>query len=397
VGGMDAYRPEENLRVMKVQEVILRAVSGQMSWLDAADILRWSPRTLRRWRWRYEHYGYDGLFDRRRRRPSPRRVPLKSAERVLRLYREEYADFNVRHFHEKLVEEHGIQLSYQWVKEALQTAGLVARRRRGSVHRMARERRPLRGMLVYVDGSTHAWLPGQTWKQDLIAFLDDATGEVYEAFLCPEEGTLPVLAGLKTVLQAQGLFCSLYTDRGSHFFHTDQADGPVDRTRLTQVGRALAQLGIEHIPSYSPEARGRMERFFGTWQGRLPQELRKARCTSIEEANDFIRQRMIPWHNRKLAVPPPEEGSAFVPVGGADLDGILCVVEERVVNHDNTVSWQNRKLQIPPVAGRVTLAKCKVRICEHVDGTLSVRLGPRPVAWFDAQRRPLQAKELLAA
>jgi len=167
--------------------------------------------------------------------------------------------------------------------------------------------------------------------------------------------------------------------------------------RLTQVGRALAQLGIEHIPSYSPEARGRMERFFGTWQGRLPQELRKARCTSIEEANVFIRQQMIPWHNRKLAVPPPEEGSAFVPAGDADLDGILCVVEERVVNNDNTVSWHNRKLQIPPVAGRRTLAKCRVRVCEHVDGRLSLRLGPRPVAWFDAQRRPLQAKELLAA
>ncbi len=394
---MDAYRPEETLRVMKVQEVILRAVSGQISWLDAADILRWSPRTLRRWRRRYERYGYDGLFDRRRRRPSPRRVPLRTAERVLRLYRQEYADFNVRHFHEKLVEQHGIRLSYQWVKEALQTAGLVARRRRGSVHRLARERRPLRGMLVHADGSTHAWLPGQIWKQDLIAFLDDATGEVYEAFLCPEEGTLPVLAGLKSVLEAHGLFCSLYTDRGSHFFHTTQADGPVDRVRLTQVGRALAQLGIEHIPSYSPQARGRMERFFGTWQGRLPQELRKAHCNSIEEANAFIHRHMIPWHNRQLAVPPLEEGSAFVPAGGADLDGILCVVEERVVNHDNTVSWQNRKLQLPPVAGRSTLAKCTVRVCEHVDGRLSVRLGPRPVAWFDAQRRPLQAKELLAA
>lgn len=394
---MEAYGREENLRVMKVQEVILRAVSGQISWLDAADILRWSPRTLRRWRRRYERDGYDGLFDRRKRRPSPRRVPLKLAARVLRLYREQYADFNVRHFHEKLVEEHGMALSYQWVKEALQTAGLVARRSRRTVHRLARERRPLRGMLIHVDGSTHAWLPGQTWQQDLIAFLDDATSEVYEAFLCEEEGTMPVLAGLKSVIGTQGLFCGLYTDRGSHFFHTEHAQGPVDRVRLTQVGRALAQLGIEHIPSYSPQARGRMERFFGTWQGRLPQELRRAGCTTIEEANDFIRQRMIPWHNRKLAVPPAEAGSAFVPAGGADLEGILCVVEERVVHLDNTVSWQNRKLQLLPVAGRATLAKCQVRVCEHVDGILSVRLGPRPVGWFDLQGRRLEPRQLLAA
>jgi transposase len=390
------FGSEEQLKVMKVQEVICRAMSGKIGWLDAAEVLRWSPRTLRRWRWRYEQYGYDGLFDRRKRRPSPRRVPMKTAERVLRLYRQEYADFNVRHFHEKLLEEHGIELSYQWVKCALQTAGLVAKRTRQSPHRLQRERRPLRGMMLHVDGSTHCWLPGQSWKQDLIALLDDATGEVYSASLVPEEGTLTVMAGLKEVIEQQGLFCSLYSDRGSHFFYTDQAGGAVDKTRLTQIGRALAQLGIEHIPSYSPQARGRMERFYGTWQGRLPQELRKAGITEMEPANEFIRRKMIPWHNRKLAVAPKEEGSAFVPAQGADLDGILCVVEDRVVNNDNTVSWGRRRLQLEPVGWRCSLAKCRVKVCEHIDGRLSVRFGPKLVGWFAAQGQS-QIPALLAA
>lgn len=394
---MTGFSSEEQLKVMKVQEVIARAMSGQISWLEAAEILRWSPRRLRRWRWRYEQYGYDGLFDRRKRRPSPRRVPMATAERVLRLYREEYRDFNVRHFHEKLGEEHGIELSYQWVKCALQTAGLVEKRRREQPHRRQRERRPMRGMLLHVDGSTHGWLPGQSWKQDLIAFLDDATSEVYCAYLAEEEGTLSVLGGLKEVIQEQGLFCSLYTDRGSHFFYTEEAGGAVQKERLTQIGRALAQLGIEHIPSYSPQARGRMERFFETWQGRLPQELRKAGIRETEAANEFIRQKMIPWHNRKLAIAPREQGSAFVPAAGADLDGILCVVEDRVVNNDNTVSWGKRKLQLEPVGWRSSLAKCRVKVCEHVDGRLSVRYGPRVVGWYGGQGQPLSAALLKAA
>lgn len=393
---MMEFGSEEQLKVMKVQEVICRAMSGKISWLEASEILRWSPRTLRRWRWRYEQHGYDGLFDRRKRRPSPRRVPMKTAERVLRLYRQEYGDFNVRHFHEKLLEEHGIELSYQWVKCALQTAGLVPKRTRQSPHRLQRERRPMRGMMLHVDGSTHCWLPGQSWKQDLIALLDDATGEVYSAHLVPEEGTLTVMAGLKEVIERQGLFCSLYSDRGSHFFYTDEAGGAVDKTRLTQIGRALAQLGIEHIPSYSPQARGRMERFYGTWQGRLPQELRKAGITEMEPANEFIRRKMIPWHNRKLAVAPKEEGNAFVPAQGADLDGILCVLEDRVVNNDNTVSWGRRRLQLEPVGWRSSLAKCRVKVCQHIDGRLSVRFGPKIIGWFAAQHQS-QAPGLLEA
>jgi transposase len=363
---------------MKVQEVIMRAMSGELQWFEAAEIIGVSCRTMRRWKGRYEAHGYDGLFDRRCQRPSPKRVPVERVQEVLRLYREEYKGFNVSHFHDKLVEDHGISLSYEWVKKALQTAGLVSRGRKRGQHRKRRERRPLKGMLVFCDGSTHEWmplLPGQT--QDLIIYLDDATNEVFSAYLVEEEGTLTCMHGLLQVIEEQGLFCSLYTDRGSHFFHTPKVGGPVDKSRLTQIGRALAQLGIEHIPSYSPEARGRMERLFGTWQGRLPQELRKAGIRTMEQANRYIAKKFLPWYNRTLTVQPREHGNAFVPSGDTDLHAIICVQHERVVQKDNTVTLGRLCLQIAPAQWRVSFAKCRVKVCEHLDGTLSVRYGPR--------------------
>ena len=370
---------------MKVQEVFTRAMSGQISWLDAAEILRWSPRTVRRWRWRYEQFGYSGLYDRRQKRPSPKRVPMKAAEKVLRLYREKYSGYNVKHFHEKLREDHEIKLSYQWVKVALQTAGLVPKGTRQEKHRLRRERRPLKGMMIFVDGSTHHWLPGSKFRQDLILFLDDADNEVYTAYLADEEGTRTVLPGLKEMIGQYGLFCSLYTDRGSHFFHTPKAGGPVDKVQLTQLGRILAQLGIEHIPSYTPQARGRIERLFQTWQGRLPQELASAEITTLEGANEYIRRKFIPWHNRHLKVKAAETGNAFVPCLHADLDGICCVQEERHVNNDNTVNFGKLRLQILPVNWKSSLARCAVRVCDHLDGRLSLRYGPRVLGWYDAQ------------
>lgn len=373
---MVRYAQDAVERAMKVQEVILRAASGKLQWFEAAEILGISCRTMRRWKTRYELHGYDGLFDRRNRRPSPKRVPMEQVQQVLRLYRDAYQGFNVKHFHEKLVEEHGIRLSYAWVKVALQTAGLVRKGRRRVAHRQRRERRPMRGMMLFCDGSTHAWLPLAGQTQDLIAFIDDATSEVYEAYLVPEEGTLSVMAGLKAILQREGIFCSLYTDRGSHFFHTPKVDGPVDKSRVTQIGRALQRLGIEAIPSYSPQARGRMERFFGTWQGRLPQELCRAGITTMEAANAFIRQKMIPWHNRKLAVAPTEPGHTFVPCSNVDLDEILCIQHERVVQSDNTVVLEHVRFQIPPHPSRPSFARCTVRVCEHLDQTVSVRCGP---------------------
>ena len=367
-------------RAMKVQEVILRAISKQIHWFEAAKILGLSARQLRRLYYRYKNYGYDGLYDRRTGKPSPRRVPLAVAEQVFALYREKYFDFSVRHFHEKLWEEHGILLSYSWVKLALQGAGLVDQARQRGVHRRRRERRPMVGMMLHIDGSRHRWLGGEQWH-DLIVVLDDASSEIYYAQLVEEESTVTVLTALREVVEQRGIFCSLYSDRGSHFWLTPKAGEMVDRQRLTQVGRAMRELGIEMIPAYSPQARGRSERNFGTWQRRLPQELRLRGIRTREEANRFLRESYITEFNRKFAVAAQPE-SAFVPVGGKDLERIFTLQHERVVNRDNTISFANRVLQIERTRWRGTLAGCRVVMCEHLDGSLTVYYGPHVVGRF---------------
>jgi hypothetical protein len=339
---------------------------------------------MRRWKQRYEKHGYDGLVDRRRGKPSPKRVPLKVAEEVLQLYGEKYADLNVRHFHEKLREVHGMELSYTWVKLALQGAGLVKKGRKRGVHRKRRPRRPLPGMLLHLDGSRHRWFQDDRWY-DLIEVLDDATSETYYAQLVEEESTRTVMAALKEVVEKKGRFCALYSDRASHFFETPRAGGSVDAGRPTQVGRALKALGIQMIPAYSPQARGRGERRFGTWQGRLPQELRLAGITTQEEANRFLRERYVAEMNGKFAVPAGQSGHAFVPVGGHDLELIFSVQTERTVDNDNTVAMGERVWQIERTRWRGTLAGCRVTICEHLDGKVSIVYGPHVVGCYTAQ------------
>ena len=295
---------------MKLQDVLLKAMAKKITWWEAAEIIGVTDRSMRRWRERLELEGYSGLVDRRKGKPSDRRVPLAKVEQVLRLYRETYFDLNIRHFHEKLGEEHGIELSYTWVQKALQGAGLVARGRKRRKHRRRRERRPLPGMLLHIDGSKHQWFGDERWY-DLIVILDDATSEIYYAQLVEEESTRTVMAGLREVIEAKGLFCALYSDRGSHFFVTPKAGEKVDKHRLTQVGRAMKELGVQMIPAYSPQARGRSERSFGTWQGRLPQELRLAGINRLEQANAFLREQYVAAFNEKFAVEAAEKGSAF--------------------------------------------------------------------------------------
>ena len=270
-------------RMMKLQDVILKAMAKKITWIEAAEIAGMSVRNMQRKRQAYQDYGYDGLFDQRRGKRSYHRVPMEIAEQVLALYQGKYFDLNVRHFHEKLKEENDIQLSYSWVKQALQGAGLVPRRKKRGTHRRRRPRRPMAGMLLHIDGSKHRWLCDDRYY-DLIVILDDATSEIYYAQLVEEESTRTVMAALRDVIERKGVFCALYSDRGSHFFVTPKAGEPVDKTRLTQVGRALKELGVQMIPAYSPQARGRMERSYGTWQGRLPQELRLAGIGTVEEA-----------------------------------------------------------------------------------------------------------------
>lgn len=373
---------------MKLQDVLLKAMAKKITWWAAAEIIGVSDRTMRRWRERLVEHGYSGLADRRKGKRSFRRVPLKTVEEVLGLYREKYCDFNVRHFHEKLREEHGIELSYTWVYQALVGAGLVQKRRKRKPHRRRRERRPLPGMLLHIDGSKHRWFQDDRWY-DLLVILDDATSEIYYAQLVEEESTRTVMAGLREVIEKQGVFCSLYSDRGSHFFVTPKAGEKVDKHRLTQVGRALKELGVQMIPAYSPQARGRSERNFGTWQGRLPQELRIAGIASLEAANQFLRERYIGELNGKFQVKAAESGTAFRRCSRRDLDWIFTVQTERVVAKDNTVGIGERSWQIEKSRFRHTLAGCTVTIHEHLNGRISIRYGPHVVGQFDTQGRSL--------
>ncbi|HEX5424807.1 MAG TPA: ISNCY family transposase [Candidatus Acidoferrales bacterium] len=373
---------------MKVQEVMLQAMGKKITWWQAAEILGISDRHMRRWRERYEQFGFRGLFDRRRGRPSVKRVPPAVIERVLALYRGRYFDLNVRHFHEKLLSEHQIGLSYSWVKGILQGAGLVARGRKRGVHRKRRLRRPLPGMLLHLDGSRHRWLGDERWH-DLIVILDDATSEIYYAQLVEEESTATVMAALREVIERQGLFCALYSDRGSHFWLTPKAGEEVDRERVTQVGRALRELGIRMIPAYSPQARGRSERNFGTWQGRLPQELRLHSIQTVEAANTFLREQYIAVFNERFRVEAAQAGSAFTVGRRRDLESVFSLQLERTVSRDNTVSFQNFALQIQPVRWRGTLAGCTVTVHQHLDGTLSLCYGPHRIGCYNPQGWPL--------
>jgi hypothetical protein len=309
-------------------------------------------------------------------------------EKVFALYREKYFDLNVQHFHEKLQAEHGIELSYTWVKQALQGAGLVARGRKRGAHRKRRQRRPLPGMLLHIDGSRHQWFQDERWY-DLIVILDDATSEIYYAQLVEEESTATVMAGLKEVIERKGVFCALYSDRGSHFWLTPKVGGKVDYHRRTQVGRALHELGIQMIPAYSPEARGRSERNFGTWQGRLPQELRLRRLGTLEAANRFLREDYMAEFNRRFQIAPRQRGNAFVPCRSRDLERIFSLQFERSVNRDNTVSFQNLSLQIERVRWRATLAGCQD---QHLNGTLSLTHGPHCLGRYDGGGTPLSAQ-----
>ena len=378
-------------RAMKIQEVMLRAMAKRITWWQAAEIIGIGCRQMRRWRQRYEEDGYDGLRDRRRGRVSEKRVALAQVEEVLRLYQEQYFDFNVRHFHEKLGAEHGIKLSYTWVKLALQGAGLVKKGRKRGVHRKRRPRRPLPGMLLHIDGSQHQWFCDHRWY-DLIVIMDDATSKVYYAQLVEEESTRTVMAGLRTVIEQQGLFCSLYSDRASHFFLTPKAGEAVNHDRLTQVGRALKELGIQMIPAYSPQARGRSERGFGTWQGRLPQELRQRGITTPEAANRFLREEYIAEFNQRFSISASERGTAFVPLRRKDLELVFSIQHERVVARDNTVSFANRLWQLERSKLRATLAGCRVTIHEHLDETVSITFGPHLVGRFNHEAVLLVAK-----
>jgi transposase len=373
---------------MRFEDVYGRFGVGRLSCEAAAELLGVSVSGFFRWRRRYEAEGAEGLYDRRLGRISGRRAPVDEVDWVVETFQTRYFDFTVKHLHEHLVRDHGLARSYTWLKNTLQSRGVVRRAAKRSAHRKKRVRRPLPGMMLFQDGSTHRWLAALDRNLDLIATMDDATGEVYSAFLVEEEGTMSSFQGLNETIGSHGLFSSLYTDRGSHYFLTPKAGGKVDKERPTQFGRALAQLGIQHIASYSPEARGRMERLFGTLQGRWPQELRLAGTKTIEAANRIIRERLMPEHNTRFMVPAGDQGSAFVAYAGRDLADILCVQDERTVGNDNCVAYKRLGLQIPPDRHRHHYVKATVRVHEYPDGTLAVFHGPRRLASYAADGTP---------
>jgi hypothetical protein len=325
-------------------------------------------------------------------------VPKEQAEEVLSLYRDKYFDLNVRHFHEKLREDHQIGLSYTWVKQALQTAGLVKRKARRGVHRKRRERRPLPGMMLHIDGSDHQWFQDER-RHDLIVILDDATSDIYYAQLAPEESTATVMAGLRAVIEQKGLFCSLYSDRGAHFWYTPKSGGKVDYERPTQVGRAMKELGVHMIPSYSPQARGRSERNFSTWQGRLPQELRLHGIRTLEGANTFLSEHYIAEFNRRFTVPAAQRGTAFISCRHRNLEMIFTQRFERIVYPDNTVRFENLVMQLERAHWRNTLAGCKAIIHQHLDNTLTLMIAGHRIGHYSAQGKlltPLSKKQIKA-
>jgi transposase len=372
----------QGVRMIKFSEIWERCEAAEFSQLEAAELLGMSERTFRRWSRRYEEDGEAGLLDRRLGKASGKRVPIDRGAEVEALYRTRYAGFTAKHFHEHLVKNHRFSWSYSWTKAFLQTRGLLPKAKRRGAHRRKRERKPLPGMMLHQDGSRHQWLEGQP-ALDLIVTLDDATSAIYSAFLVEEEGTASTFRALAEVFGKHGLPLSLYTDRGSHYFLTPKAGGKVDRMQPTQVGRALAHLGVEHIAAYSPEARGRSERMFQTLQDRLVKELALNRIASVEAANSFLRDAYIPAHNARFAAKASQPGTAFVAIQGVDLGEILCVQEDRQVGNDNCVAFNRLKLQIPQSPLRSHFVKANVKVRHYPDGSHAVFHGPRCLGRYD--------------
>ena len=374
----------QEIRRMRFQEAYGAWSEGRLSQEEAAQLLGVCARTFRRYIDRYEEEGLQGLIDKRLEQVSHRRAPLDEVMAVVQRYQSRHSGWNVKHFHTWYRREGGSR-SYTWVKNRLQDAGVVSRSKARGPHRRRREPAPWAGMLLHQDASTHEWVAQRHW--DLIVTMDDATNEHYSMFFVEEEGTASSLRGVREVIESRGLFCSLYTDRGSHYWHTPEAGGKVDRRHLTQFGRAMQQLGVEMIAAYSPEARGRSERMFRTHQDRLTKELAAAGIRGMAEANRYVKEVYLPAFNAEFSHPAREEGTGFVPYVGRGIEEILCEHFERVVGKDNCVEFERLKLQIPATRGRSHYMKAKVRVHRYDDGTLAVFHGHRCLGRYDTKGR----------
>ena len=385
----------QETRQMRFQEAYGGWTESRLTQEEAAQLLGVCSRTFRRYIDRYEDEGLEGLLDKRLSQISHRRAPVDEVLRLVDRYRSRHDGWNVKHYYAWYKREGGSR-SYTWVKNTLQVAGAVKKAPKRGVHRKRRDRTPWPGMMLHQDGSDHEWIPGQRW--DLIVTMDDATNEHYSMFFCEEEGTQSSFQGVREVIEQRGLFCSLYTDRGSHYWHTPEAGGKVDKRNPTQFGRAMGQLGIEMIAAYSPEARGRSERAFRTHQGRLPKELAAAGISDMAEANRYLARTYLPQYNEEFQQSAPEQGSAFVVCQDLSvLEDILCEHYQRVVGKDNCVRFEGLVLQIPADRHRYHYVKTKVKVLRHTDGTLSIQHGPRVLAKYDAQGQQLADEIPVAA
>lgn len=385
----------QEIRKMRFEEIYGDWLNKRISQEEGGRLLGVCERTFRRYIDRYEEDGMEGLIDKRLSQVSHRRAPVDEVMQLTELYKTRYNGFNVKHFYRFYKDHHHGSRGYTWVKSTLQKKQLVPKSPKRGKHRKRRLRAPYTGMLVHQDGSTHEWVADKQW--DLIITIDDATSEHYSMFFVEEEGTKSSFQGARDVIETCGLFSSLYTDRGSHYWYTPEAGGKVDKVRVTQFGRAMRQLGIEMIPAYSPQARGRCERMFGTHQERLPKELNLAGITTMEAANRYLREVYMPAFNAEFSVPAREGKSVFVPYIGGDLDDILCERYDRTVSNDNCISFEGLSLQIPADAYRCHYVKAKVRVHKYLDGTFGVFHGPRKLAAYDEQGNILGKKKASSA
>jgi len=387
--------PAARERAMKFQEVILQAINGQRTWWQAAEILGVSPRTMRRWRWRYMEFGVEGLQDRRRVDRSPHAVPEAELARWFRLYRKHYTGYNARHFYSCLKRRHGGSLwSYSVVLRALQGAGLLQKKRPRGRHWLRREPRACFGELLHIDGSRHRWLTHrpEEW-QTLIVVLDDATKRILYAQLFEHETTRAILTALHHVVHTYGIPQALYSDRAGWATVTRIAGQRAERNHITQVGRALQQLGIEHILAYSPQARGRSERANRTLQDRLVKELATGGVRTCERANRYLEERFLPAYNEEFGRAPAHPDSGFAPADHVDSEAIFCEEQTRLVHRDNTVAQDGRCLQITRQPGRATCAGLKVTVRSHLDQTYTVWLGSKLLGRYSERGRALSRED----
>ena len=385
----------QEIRRMEFERVYTDWTSKGLTQEQAARILGVTDRTFRRYINQYNDEGIEGLCDARLTQASHRRAPLDEVFGVCELYKGNYPDFNVKHFYRWYQRRHDGKRSYTWVKNTLQGKGLVQKGIKKGVHRKKRERSPYPGMMIHQDGSTHEWVPDKMW--DLIVTMDDATNEHYSMFFVEEEGTASSFKGVLEVIETHGLFSSFYSDRGSHYWYTPKSGGKVDKIQLTQFGRAMARIGIEMIPAYSPEARGRSERMFSTHQDRLVKELALAGITDMKKANQYIKEIYMPNFNDEFVKPSPEKGSVFVPWVGENIKDVFCEQHKRTVNNDNCVSFKGLILQIPANQYRCHYVKATVRVNSYADGTLAIFHGPRKLALYDMKGNLFASKKIQVA